>query len=120
MKKLIPLLTNGLLVLAFYLVLANSTYASYGENYISFIGIICLVGGVIGAFTLNTAIDKGVKNPTYKAPNKVWSTLLALVRIAAACLAASLGWYYVAVGFLMYESVTQVIETEIKKGKANG
>lgn len=120
MKTFIPALSYSLLILAFYVVLAATPYTQYGENYISFIGILLLVGAVCAIIINDRIITKAIKNPDYKVSGKLRSSILTLIRITAAVISAGLGWYFVASGFLLYSLVCLVQDDAIRKGKANG
>lgn len=120
MKTFIPVLTYSLLSLAFYVVLASTPYAQYGENYISFIGVLLLVGAVCGLIVHDRTVTKAIKNPDYKVASKFRESIITLIRIIAAVISAGLGWYFVAAGFLFYSLVCLVQTDAIRKGKANG
>lgn len=123
MKKFIPVLTYGILALAFYAVLGNTPYAQYGENYISFVGIIMLVGAIAFLLVKNSIVTKAIADPNYKQPSHLRRSILTLLRIIAAVISAALGWYFVASGFLLYSLFMLMEYDEIKKGKeakANG
>lgn len=120
MKTFIPFVMYSVLLLAFYAALGDTQYAVYAENYISFIGVILLVGAVAGIITHDRTIKKGIENPDYKASSSLKSSITILIRIFAAVVTAMSGWYFVATGFLLYTLVCLVQDDHIQKGKARG
>lgn len=76
-------------------------FYEYAENIISFYGIFLMVVGSLIIFTYQGAGKKLGEKPDYKPRGKLRKSYGAITSFVEIGIIASMGWYWVASGFLI-------------------
>ncbi|MGL4753312.1 MAG: hypothetical protein ACRCXB_13070 [Aeromonadaceae bacterium] len=90
-------------------------YKIYGENIVSFFGILTLVSGVLLMATRTSVALKQVESGSAKTRSKTLSAYVALTTSVETIIVVALGWYWVAAGFVIGYMAMQSYHDEVKK-----
>lgn len=90
-------------------------YKIYGENIVSFFGILTLVSGIMLMATRTSVALKQVESGSVKTRSKTLCAYVALTTAIETVIVVALGWYWVAAGFVIGYMAMQSYHDEVKK-----
>ena len=103
---------------ALYVAISNAyELGLHAERFISFFGVLMLVIGALTVFACkHQAKQEGAKEKYAKSKAHLAFTTTAV--IIETCIFASLGWYWVASGFMLVAISSAMVRAEIEKLEA--
>lgn len=103
----------------FVAVFMPEPYGTYGENFISFMGVFALVVGVTMLLVCKKMAADIAPDPTRMVSrskfHKMYTKVSSIVEII---IVVSLGWYWVASGWLVMFLASTILRDEIDKLRA--
>lgn len=117
MKGWIKRVAVGLVLWAsiYAAIFMGEPYKIYGENIVSFFGILTLITGVLLMATKTSVALRHVDSGSVKARGKTLSAYVAIKTAIEIVIVVALGWYWVAAGFIIWYTAVQSYLDEVKK-----
>lgn len=82
--------------------LLKAPHSQYAENALSFYGVFLLVMGVLVLFASSSVSKKMADKSDYSPRGKLHTGYCVVTSLIEVLVMASMGWYWVASGFLVY------------------
>lgn len=93
----------------------NLPYANFAENILSFYGVFLLILGSLGLFAVEKVGESLFQRKDFKPRGKLYSTYVHLTTVVEIALVASMGWWWVASGFVIYSLMIYSAREEANK-----
>lgn len=100
-----------LLVTCFF----NLPYANFAENILSFYGVFLLILGSLGFFVVEKVGESLSQRKGFNPRGKLYFTYVQLTTVVEIALVASMGWWWVASGFVIYSLMSYLAREEANK-----
>ena len=80
----------------------NLPYANFAENILSFYGVFLLILGSLCLLVVEKVGESLSQRKGFKPRGKLYSAYVHLTTVVEITLVASMGWWWVASGFVIY------------------
>lgn len=121
-KRFIQNIAFDVLVLwpaLYFAVFGDGFMRQAGENVASFLGVVYLSLGLLGVIVLDKAANTLANKQDYSPRSDLHKFYGHVTSIAEVVVAAALGWWWVAAGFLAHALYSSSVEDAAKKIRAS-